>query len=339
MRVGIVIPTYNRLDFLRRALSSALLQSHEDIDVLVIDNGSSDGTADFMGEVRDPRVRYVVNETNLGTVGSVVKGISLLAEGVDWCTVLGDDDLLDREFVSRLVAAAGSQGAKSVVRGHLVFLDGAGNAVGEAAPSPREEQATDYLLQRARFARQTFLTGAMFHVAAYERIGGYPRFATGMASDDAFIFALSLTDRLVFERSAVASVTIHPGAASQETTGAGQHFQALDEFAAYVRRAAAEIGRYDTKRLCRIETIAAFYVASVNSVLWLRSARALAGRREEWCRRELEGLCEAARTDRHPFRPRVKLDALCLRAAGFDPESIRLYRSAWKRIEKLLFRI
>lgn len=339
MRVGILIPTCNRPDFLRRALASALHQSHEDVDVLVIDNGSADGTAELMAEVRDSRVRYVVNETDLGTVGSVAKGIALLAESVDWCTVLGDDDFLDREFVSLLVAAAGRQGAKSVVRGHLVFVDGAGNTIGEAAPSPREEQATDYLLQRARFARQTFLTGVMFHIAACERIGGYPRFTTGMASDDAFIFALSLIDRLVFERSAVASITIHPDATSQETSGAERHFRALDEFAAYVRRAAAEIGRYDARRLSRVGTIAAFYVTALNSDLWLRSAAALAGRREEWCRKEMEGLCEAARTGHHPFRPRVKLDALCLRAAGFYPESIRLYRSAWRRIEKLCFRI
>ncbi len=339
MRIGIVIPTYNRLDFLRRSLSSALLQSHEEIDVLVIDNGSTDGTARFMADVRDPRLRYVVNETNLGPVGSIARGISLLADRVEWCTVLCDDDVLDRDLVGRLAAAARELGATSVVRGHLVFLDAAGNAIREAAPAPREERAMDYLLQRARFARETYLTGVMFRIAAYERIGGYPRFTTGMASDDALIFALSLADRLVFERSAVASVTIHPDAVSQEATGAERHFRALDEFAAYVRRVAADIGRYDAEALSRVEAIAASYVRSLNSALWLRSAGALAGRREEWCRRELEGLCDAARTGRHPFPPRVRLDAFCLRAAGLYPESSRLYRSAWKGLEKLLFRI
>ena len=60
MHVTVVIPTYNRGHVVMRAVTSALAQTHADLDVLVVDDGSTDDTADRLKTIEDPRLQYVV---------------------------------------------------------------------------------------------------------------------------------------------------------------------------------------------------------------------------------------------------------------------------------------
>src|SRR5437899_7496239 len=60
VHVTVVIPTYNRGHVVMRAVTSALAQTHADLDVLVVDDGSTDDTADRLKTIEDPRLQYVV---------------------------------------------------------------------------------------------------------------------------------------------------------------------------------------------------------------------------------------------------------------------------------------
>jgi glycosyltransferase involved in cell wall biosynthesis len=104
-RVSIVIPTFNRLAMLEEAVRSALAQRHPDLEVLVSDNASDDGTEAAMQAHRlDPRFRYHRNATNLGMVGNWRKAVLELARG-DWFLILSDDDLLlDADYVAKAMA-------------------------------------------------------------------------------------------------------------------------------------------------------------------------------------------------------------------------------------------
>jgi len=333
-KVGIVIPTFNRLDYLKQALGSALRQTHAEIEILVIDNRSTDGTADHMSTVLDPRVRYLVNGNNLGPVGNIRRGISLFAGRADWVTVLCDDDLLEENFVGAMLETVRRRHAGSVVHSHRVFIDSRGNRIREGSPAPADETAFEYLLARSRQTRDSYLTGIFFRMVSCAEIGGYPMFATGMATDDAFVFSLAMKDRLVFARDAVASIRIHENAESLKSTGAAEHFRALEEFGAHVRRVAAESGQFERGKLRELQEALDVYLADLNSSLWMRSADDLA---RIGARRELEEFSGIVRSRRYLFRPRVRFDAFLVRAAGWYPESFRLYRSAWKRVERMLY--
>ena len=62
--VSVIVPTYNRAYCLCRALDSALAQTHRALEVIVIDDGSTDGTSALISERYglDPRVRYIWQE-------------------------------------------------------------------------------------------------------------------------------------------------------------------------------------------------------------------------------------------------------------------------------------
>ena len=86
--VSVVIPTLNRCDFLKRALSSVLMQTVEPDEVIVIDNGSSDQT-DIMLSTSFPNVKYFV-ERKKGVSAARNKGIRLAQS--NWIALLDSDD-------------------------------------------------------------------------------------------------------------------------------------------------------------------------------------------------------------------------------------------------------
>ena len=58
--VSVITPTFNRADYLPLAVESVLSQSFDDLELIVVDDGSTDGTAELMKKYfSDPRVRYL----------------------------------------------------------------------------------------------------------------------------------------------------------------------------------------------------------------------------------------------------------------------------------------
>ena len=101
------IPTWNRADFLKRALASALDQTAADVEVIVCDNASSDGTAEVVRSCGD-RVRYHRNDTNIGATANFEKAFALATS--PYFSWLQDDDLIHRDFVRRALDAFGAAG-------------------------------------------------------------------------------------------------------------------------------------------------------------------------------------------------------------------------------------
>jgi len=68
MMLTVTLPVYNAMPYLPAAVESVLHQSYEDFEFLIIDDGSTDGSADYLHSLRDPRIRLTVRENRgLGT--------------------------------------------------------------------------------------------------------------------------------------------------------------------------------------------------------------------------------------------------------------------------------
>lgn len=79
-KISVLMPVYNGERYLREAIDSILGQTFPDFEFIVVNDGSTDGTVDIVRSYRDPRIRFVENETNLGLVRSLNNGVDL-AEG------------------------------------------------------------------------------------------------------------------------------------------------------------------------------------------------------------------------------------------------------------------
>jgi glycosyltransferase involved in cell wall biosynthesis len=102
-RVTVCLPTYNCEDTIEESLDSALAQSYDDFECLVVDNASTDSTFERVMALRDPRIRAVRNSRNIGPNPNHNRCIEL-ADG-DLIQFLHSDDRLLPDCLSRLVPA------------------------------------------------------------------------------------------------------------------------------------------------------------------------------------------------------------------------------------------
>ncbi|MBA3884873.1 MAG: glycosyltransferase family 2 protein [Acidobacteria bacterium] len=88
--VSVIVPTFNRADVLSRAIDSVLGQSFSDFELLVVDDGSTDGTASVVARYQDRRVRYLPQPRNAGV--SAARNRGLREARADLVAFLDSDD-------------------------------------------------------------------------------------------------------------------------------------------------------------------------------------------------------------------------------------------------------
>lgn len=101
--VSILVPVYNRSDLIAQTLRSALDQTYPAIEVVVVDNASTDGTWELLSRLAltDSRLRVFRNPSNLGPVRNWLKCLAR-AQG-SLCKILWSDDLISPGFLSATV--------------------------------------------------------------------------------------------------------------------------------------------------------------------------------------------------------------------------------------------
>jgi len=100
-RVSIAMPVYNSAATIREALESALGQTYEALEVVVVDNASTDETRDIVRSYDDPRIVLHENATNIGPHGNANRSVQL--SSAPYVKFLHSDDSLSPSCVERMV--------------------------------------------------------------------------------------------------------------------------------------------------------------------------------------------------------------------------------------------
>lgn len=115
--VSIVMPAYNAQDYIQEAIQSVLQQTYTEWELLVIDDASSDRTAEIVNQLvrKDSRVHYIKNKANIGAAESRNRGVEL-AKG-QWIAFLDSDDCWHPDKLKRQLDLAEKHRAEFVFSG------------------------------------------------------------------------------------------------------------------------------------------------------------------------------------------------------------------------------
>ena len=161
-RVSIVMAVHNGSAFLAEAVASVLAQTLTEIELVVVDDGSTDASPEILAAVRDSRLRIIRNERNLGLAASLNRGIS--AAGGPYVARLDADDVCHRDRLRRQAEFLDAN-ARIAILGSAVRVTGAGTPDGTVWPAPRGPLAV-------RFA--SMLRTPFFHPTVMIRLAALP---------------------------------------------------------------------------------------------------------------------------------------------------------------------
>jgi glycosyltransferase involved in cell wall biosynthesis len=170
--VSIIMPAYNVAPYIRAAIESVLDQTFPDLEVLVIDDGSTDATFEIAAAcaARDPRVR-VLHQPNGGI--STARNHGLRAASGDVIAILDSDDLWAPAYLATQVRILEQRPDIDIVTGNAWFLGG--RLSGQPArPVPDLRPAPD--LARILADETAVFIMSIFRRRVYETIGGFDEF-------------------------------------------------------------------------------------------------------------------------------------------------------------------
>lgn len=169
--MSVLLTCYNHARYLPECWAGVRAQTFTDYELIVLDDGSSDGTREWLAENAGD-ARLVFNEQNLGTYGSLNRGLEL-ARG-EFVAVLNDDDVWMPEKLARQVELMDSSPKVGLVHTDGGFIDGLGRPI-EGSPLGFEFPRTaagDVLLALCA-ANKIIASAAMVRKECFEELGGF----------------------------------------------------------------------------------------------------------------------------------------------------------------------
>lgn len=126
--VSVVIPSFNAEDSIERAVCSALTQTHENVEVIVIDDASLDGTVRVLRGIQDERLHVIQHFTNHGP--SAARNAGIEAARGDWIALLDADDWWDTGRLEQLLTLAAETEAVMVADNQRLYVKGSSRPYG-----------------------------------------------------------------------------------------------------------------------------------------------------------------------------------------------------------------
>lgn len=165
LKISVITAVYNNRDTVAQALDSVLAQTHPDIELVVIDGGSTDGTREVLQDYAD-RLAVLVSEPDRGIYDALNKGIARASGEV--VGFLHSDDLFSDASVLSRVASAFADPLVDAVYGDLLY-------VRKDDPSRVVRTWRSAAFSAARLAHGWMPPHPTFYVrrAVYARLGGY----------------------------------------------------------------------------------------------------------------------------------------------------------------------
>ena len=173
-----MMPVFNGEAYVREAVSSVLTQTETSLELVVIDDGSSDGTARILGEVDDSRLRVIRSSVNRGIATSRNEGLAV-ARG-RFIAPLDADDIAHPRRLERQLSVFQTHSNCVLVAGGFEEFSDAEGVVRTCNTARSDAEIRWDLLFENRIAHSS----AMFRRADAEALGGYPAYY--LAEDYAF---------------------------------------------------------------------------------------------------------------------------------------------------------
>jgi glycosyltransferase involved in cell wall biosynthesis len=243
-RFSIAIPAYNRREFLRQAIVSALAQTMPDFEVIVSDDCSTDDLRPLIGSFGDPRIKYHRSTDRLGAARNHQVSVDL-SEG-QYIVNLHSDDLLLPNYLEVAERELDRHGEAAAVYSSVAYLNGSKIIGCQRVPRIR-------FADRQVYSQNPWLekfhnvapTSCMFRRSAFLKIGGY-RVSLRFAYDwDLFVRFMTAGGGVVFSPEVLSIYRRHEEQAAQSSSEQGLYdvldLWQLDEYSHWTSSEIADL--------------------------------------------------------------------------------------------------
>lgn len=212
----LVVPSYNGGAYLKECLAALRAQDYPHFEIAVLDDGSTDGSLEWLRGLDEPRLIIYPAPEHLGIVKNWARAKDI--PKAEWMTIVGQDDLLHPSYLAVMDSLTRKHPEAGLYHAHFRFIDARGKTIRRCRPLPQRETAAEYLTALWSGQRDTYGTGYLMRSERYDALGGIPEFDTLLFADDALWMTLMVGGGKITAAAQCFSCRLHPESASGGTS-------------------------------------------------------------------------------------------------------------------------
>jgi glycosyltransferase involved in cell wall biosynthesis len=186
----IFLPVRNGGRYLPLCVESILGQSCQDFNLVILENQSTDGTAEWVQNIakEDDRITVIPSKAPLSIEENWKRILSVPKK--EFMTIIGHDDMLEENFLEVISNIIQEKPEANLYSTHFNLIDAEGQLLRPCKPVSKYETASEFIAARFAEIRDSFGTGYVMRSVDYEKIGGIPDFDDLLFADDALWVSL-----------------------------------------------------------------------------------------------------------------------------------------------------
>jgi len=220
-RFGIFMPVRNGSRYLSEVVESIIAQNHEDWQLFILDNASTDGTVELVKSYRHPRIKIFESPLPLSISDSWHRVQQLLIDNhatTEFATIIGHDDILLPNFLGSIVELIAKEPNASLYHTAFDIINRHGDLVRPCRPIPERESYNEFLAARLWGLRDSVGTGYVFRSVDYLNVGGIPDLPSLLYADDILFARLSAISYKAALPKSECLYRLHRGSTSNQLT-------------------------------------------------------------------------------------------------------------------------
>jgi glycosyltransferase involved in cell wall biosynthesis len=181
MRFSFILPVRNGGEYVKACVASILAQTLQDFNLIILENKSTDGTAEWLQTLRDSRITVIPSANPLSIEENWARILAIPKN--EFITMTGHDDLFDSNYLQVMNDLINEFPDASLYQAHFRFIDARGEKIRACMQMYEKETANVFLEKFLQRKIDVNGTGFMLRSKDYDQLGGIPPYPNLLFAD------------------------------------------------------------------------------------------------------------------------------------------------------------
>ncbi|MBV9961141.1 MAG: glycosyltransferase family 2 protein [Parafilimonas sp.] len=181
MRFSFILPVKNGGNYIKECVASILAQTLNDFNIIILENASTDGTAEWLQTLTDERIIVIPSEKSLPIEENWARILSVQKN--EFITITGHDDLFDANYLQVMNDLINQHPGASLYQTHFRFINAAGEKIRPCIQMDDKQTASEFLCSFLQRKIDVNGTGFMIRSNDYDSLGGIPAYPNLLFAD------------------------------------------------------------------------------------------------------------------------------------------------------------
>lgn len=177
-KFSVIIPLYNKRPYIYRAVDSVLTQSFNDFELIVVDDGSTDGSVETLANIRNHRLK-IIQQENMGGAGGQARNTGMAAASGEWFAFLDGDDMWLPDHLQELEKLTNEFPKGGLISTGFIEAQEGNLIPNNQKQPPPHRHIIDYLDEASKKIGIINCSTTAIRKEVFQEIGGFSNFPSG----------------------------------------------------------------------------------------------------------------------------------------------------------------